>query len=183
LSHHRLTWLVATLLVVGAPAASHAQATRPAVSVSAGAFQYDLSGTGTSPMLAVRAELPLSRFFLVEGGVAAARPLQQFAFTSTTCLRCTRTTFVAPELQLQVQAPLGGGRVAPYLGLGGGAALDLRGAAYGGNYNTYTASGATGLRYWLSDNFGLRGELRVRGIGKTFGGSTAEWTLGTSWKL
>ena len=82
-----------------------------------------------------------------------------------------------------MQAPLGGGRVAPYLGLGGGGAFDLRGAAYGGSYNTYTASGATGVRTWLSDNFGLRGELRVRGIGKSFGGSAAEWTLGTSWRF
>ena len=174
MADHRITTLFATLLVLGAPVVSHAQQARPAVSLSAGAFQYDLSGTGTAPMLAARAELPLSRFFFVEGGVAVARPAQQFGAT---------TTFLAPELQLQVQAPLAGGRVAPYLGLGGGGALDLRGAAYGGNYNTYTASGAAGLRCWLSDNFGLRGELRVRGIGKTFGGSAAEWTLGTSWKL
>ena len=55
--------------------------------------------------------------------------------------------------------------------------------ANGGSYNTYTASAATGVRTWLSDNFGLRGELRVRGIGKTFGGAAAEWTLGMAWRL
>ena len=181
MADHRLTTLFATLLALGAPVVVHAQTARPAVSLSAGAFQYDLSGTGTAPMLAVRAELPLSRFFLVEGGMTAARLAQQFGAT---------TTFLAPELQLQVQAPLAGGRVAPYLGLGGGAALDLRGAAYGGNHNTYTASGATGLRYWLSDNFGIRGELRVRGISSNrvaplgaFAGSAAEWTLGTAWRF
>jgi hypothetical protein len=184
MSQHRLTTLLATLFVVGAPAASHAQTTRPAVSLSAGAFQYDLAGTGTSSMLAARAELPLSRIFLLEGGVVYARPTQQFGpATSTSCPGCTTTAFFVPELQLQVQAPLGGGRVAPYLGLGGGGAFDLRGATYGGSYNTYTASAATGVRTWLSDNFGLRGELRVRGIGRSFGGSAAEWTLGMAWRL
>jgi outer membrane protein with beta-barrel domain len=169
----RLTTLFALTALV-APVAAHAQANRPAVSLSAGAFQYDLSGTGTTPMLAARAELPLSRLFLVEGGLTAARPAQQFGAT---------TTFLAPEVQLQVQAPLAGGRVAPYLGLGGGGAFDLRGAAYGGDRNTVTVSGATGLRYWLSDTFGVRGELRVRGIGTGFGGSAAEYTLGTAWRF
>jgi hypothetical protein len=184
MSQHRLARLLATLFVVGAPAASHAQTARPAVSLSAGAFQYDLAGTGTSSMLAARAELPLSRFFILEGGVAYARPTEELGPpTSTSCPGCTTTTFLAPELQLQVQAPLGGGRVAPYLGLGGGGAFELRGAANGGSYNTYTASAATGVRTWLSDNFGLRGELRVRGIGKTFGGAAAEWTLGMAWRL
>jgi hypothetical protein len=28
---------------------------------------------------------------------------------------------------------------------------------------------------------GVRGEVRVRGIGSGFGGSAAEWTLGVSW--
>jgi hypothetical protein len=60
---------------------------------------------------------------------------------------------------------------------------ELRGAAYGGSYDTYTASAATGVRTWRSDNFGLRGELRVRGIGRGFSGSAAEWTLGMAWRL
>jgi len=171
----RSSTVVAALLAIGTPLAAHAQAhtltNRPAFSLSAGAFQYDLSGTGTSAMFAPRIELPLSRVFLAEGGATVARPEQQFGAT---------TTYLIAELQLQAQAPLAAGRVAPYLGLGGGIAQDRRPSQYGGLQSTYTASAATGVRYWLTDRVGLRGELRVRGIGTTFGGSSAEWTLGVA---
>jgi hypothetical protein len=172
--------LSAALLVVGMPAAVRGQAAiadaaprRPAVSMSGGAFAYDLSGTGTVPMLAVRAELPLTRFTLVEGGLTAARPDQQFG---------ARTTFLAPEAQLQLQLPLAGGRVAPYLGAGAGAALDFRGRQFGGTQADLTASAAGGLRAWLTEQVGLRAEMRVRGIGRGFTGSAAEWTLGAAWR-
>ena len=170
---------LAAFLAVGVPAAARAQggtepaaARRPAVSVSAGAFQYDLSGTGTAPMLAVRAEYPLARYALVEGGLTAARPEQQFGRTST---------FLAPEAQLQAQLPLG--RVAPYIGVGAGAAFDSRGDAFGGTRSDLTVSGAGGLRAQLTEQVGVRAELRVRGIGTGFTGSAAEWTLGAAWRL
>jgi len=183
--------IVAALLTIAAPVAVHAQAAnlaqRPALSVSVGAFQYDLSGTGTAPLVAGRVELPLSRFFLVEGGLAVARPEQQFFDGGTYQISGapigTTTTYLIPELQLQVQAPLVAGRVAPYLGLGAGIADDRRPSRYGGSQSTMTVSGATGLRYWLSDRMGLRGELRVRGIGTSFAGAAAEYTLGTAWRF
>jgi hypothetical protein len=176
--------LLTALLAIGAPSAVHAQTTRPAISLSAGAFQYDLAGTGTTPMIAARVELPLSRFFLIEGGFTAARPAQEiFTPSSSVGREEVKTTFLAPEIQLQLQVPIAGGRVAPYLGLGGGSAIDLIDDAYGSSDNTVTASGALGLRYWLSDTFGIRGELRVRGIGTGFEGAAAEYTLGTSWRL
>ena len=109
----------------------------------------------------------------MEGGVTAARPDQQFG---------ARTTFLAPEAQLQRQLPVAGGRVAPYLGAGAGAALDLRRGRFGGTRADLTVSGAGGLRAWLSEQVGLRAELRVRGMGRRFTGSAAEWTLGASWR-
>lgn len=176
----RAALLAAALIVVGLPATAHGQDAvtdapprRPAVSLSGGAFAYDLSGTGTVPMLALRAELPLARFALVEGGLMAARPDQQFG---------ARTTFLAPEAQLQVQLPLAGGRVAPFLGVGAGAAFDLRERRFGGTRADPTVSGAGGVRAWLTEQVGVRAELRVRGIGRGFAGSAAEWTLGASWR-
>jgi hypothetical protein len=56
----------------------------PAISVSAGASQFDLSGTGTAPMVAIRADFPLGRFVLIEGGVGLASPDQQFGARTTT---------------------------------------------------------------------------------------------------
>lgn len=167
------------ILAAALPAASRAQSAslhstpRPAVSVAAGVFQFDLSGTGTAAMVAARVERPLGRFFLAEGALVGARPNQLGA----------TTTFLAPEAQLQVQLPVANDHVAPYLGVGAGLALDLRNSRYGGNHSDPTLSGAMGVRYWLTDAFGLRGELRVRGIGRGFVGSTAEWTLGTAWRL
>ena len=165
---------LAALVAAAAPAAADAQSAavrRPAVSLSAGAFQFDLSGTGTAPMVAARYEHPLTRYVLFEGGLAVARPEQQFG---------QKTTFLAPEAQFQLQLPLAGDRVAPYIGAGAGAAFDLRDDEFGGTQSELTISGAGGLRAWLNDQVGLRGELRVRGIGSGFEGSAAEWTAGVA---
>jgi hypothetical protein len=175
-----LTLALASVLAAGlsvgadAQSASLESARRPAVSLAAGAFQFDLSGTGTAPMIAARGELPLNRFFLAEGGLVVARPEQQFGGT---------TTFFVPEAQIQAQAPLADGRVAPYLGVGAGYAIDRRSSAFGGTRSDPTFSAATGVRYWVTDQLGLRGELRVRGVGSGFAGSAAEWTLATAWRL
>lgn len=169
----------ATLLAL-APALSAAQtARRPALSVGAGVSQYDLSGTGTAPMLSARVDYPLRRALLLEAGLSAARPEQQFG---------GRSTLLVPELGVQLQYPA---RVAPYLGLGVGAAVDVRSGRAGGARTDLTASGAAGVRAWLTDRLGVRGELRVRGIGGTplttvgtgFDGSAAEWTVGGTLRL
>src|SRR3712207_3041719 len=107
--------VAAATAVVAGSARAQSVTPPPAFSVNAGAFQYDLAGTGTTPMLAVRADFPLGQVVLVEGSLGFARPEQQFG---------GRTTMMIPEAQLQVQLPLG--RVLPYVGAGGGAALDFR---------------------------------------------------------
>lgn len=148
-------------------------ARRPSVSLSAGAFQYARVGTGTAPVLAARGELPLTSHFLLEGGVAATRPEQRFGGL---------TTLVVPEAQLQAQLPAGPW-IAPYVGAGVGAAFDRGPARRSGPERELTVSAATGVRYWLSEDRGLRAELRVRHVGPELGGTAAEWTLGSSWRL
>lgn len=151
-----------------------AQAVAPsrAFSISAGASQFDLSGTGTAPMGAIRADLPLASFLLVEAGVGVARPEQQFG---------ERTTLVIPEAQVQFQLPIG--PVLPYVGVGGGLAMDFRPDDAGGTQTEVTGSAAGGLRWWITPRAGARAELRVRGIGDNFSGSTAEWTAGLMWRF
>ena len=165
-------WLTVALALCLAPVSLSAQAASrtPAVAVSAGAFQFDLSGVGTAPMLALRGFLPISRIGTLELGVLGARPSQQFGET---------TTFLAPEAQIQLEWPLG--RVAPYLGLGGGVAFDIASKDAGGTDVDPTLSSALGLRARLDERLGVRAELRVRGIGDTFQGSSAEWTLGLTY--
>lgn len=176
--------ILAALLAIGLPAEGRGQsqpqslsesplALRPSVTLSAGAFQYDRVGTGTAPVLAARGELPLSSLFVLEGGLTTARPERRLGGP---------TTLLVPEAQLQAQI-LTGPWVAPYIGAGVGAAIDRRAGAIGGPERELTLSAATGVRYWLSEDRGLRAELRVRRVGPELGGTAAEWTLGSSWRL
>jgi len=161
--------IAAAFVLPTAALAQNAGAGGRALSISAGAFQYDLSGTGTTPMVAFRADFALNRALLLEGGFGLARPGQDFG---------GRATIVTPEAQLQLQLPLG--RVLPYVGVGGGAAL---GGGAGDFDAAVTASAAGGVRTWLTERAGLRAELRVRGIGSGFEGAAAEWTGGFAWRF
>ena len=165
---------IAALVWVGELAAqTGAERLAPTISASVGIMQYDLSGVGDSWMAAVRFDQPLAtRYWLLEGGLVLARPGQQFGDT---------TTFAVAEAQLQLQWPTI--RLSPYLGAGGGIALDLRDDADGGVQSDLTLSVSGGGRFQLRERLGMRAELRVRGIGTGFTGSTAEWTLGLSWRL
>jgi len=141
-----------------------------AISISGGFAQFDLSGTGDAPVLAGRVDMPVNRYVIAEPGITLLWPEQQFGET---------TTLFIPEVQFQLQRP---GRLAPYVGLGVGGAFDIRDDENGGTQSDLTISGAAGLRAQLSEMFGLRVELRMRGIGDSFQGSTAEWTAGLSFR-
>jgi hypothetical protein len=180
----RIASILAALLAIGLPAEARSQSSvqswsespvvrRPSLTLSAGAFQYDRAGTGTAPVLAARGDLPLSSLFVLEGGLATARPERR---------RGGATTLVVPEAQLQARIPAGPW-VSPYIGAGIGAAIDRRAGAVGAPDRELTLSAATGVRYWLSEDRGLRAELRVRRVGPEYGGTAAEWTLGSSWRL
>lgn len=144
---------------------------RPALSLSAGIARFDLSGTGTTSVIALRGEYPLFPTLLVEGGVTFARPDQQFDIDGT---------LVMPEVQLQLQLPK---RVAPYIGIGTGFSRDGAVARLGGDATDVTFSGAAGLRAAVTRVVGVRAELRVRYFGTGFNGATADWTLGVAWRL
>jgi hypothetical protein len=141
---------------------------RLALGAYAGAAQYDLSGTGTTHLLALRLEGELTRWLILEGGVGTMRPAEQFG---------QRIRYWSYEGQLQAQWPLG--RVRPYLGVGGGVWDGNDGLVPKG-----TTSGALGARITPgTDRLDLRAELRVRGIGSNFAGSVAEWTTGIAYRF
>lgn len=168
-------WTVLLLLAVAAASASAQVARRtlpPSVSVHAGAFFFDLSGTGTAPMVAIRATRSLSRVALLEPGIVAAFPEQQFG---------ERTTFLAPEVQLQFQWP--NSRLAPYVGFGGGFVADIASEEMGGTDFDVTMSGGIGLRAALGDRLGVQADARVRGIGAGFEGAASELTAGVMWQF
>jgi hypothetical protein len=171
----RLLRVLALSLLAGAlsiaPAHSQEQPPPTHFSASLGLFQFDLAGTGLAPAVALRGSTPISSVIVLEGGLLAARPRQQFGQT---------TTFLVPEAQLQLAVPFTA--VLPYMVLGFGGAFDFRGAEFGGTGSDFTVSGALGVRTWFGDRLGLQVEFRGRGIGFDFAGSSAEYTAGAIWR-
>jgi len=143
----------------------------PAVAVAAGLIHWDLSGTGSSPYVALRGDAPLgTKWVLGEIGVGYFSTDEQFG---------QRRSYVVPEAQVHFQWPM---RIAsPYVGVGGGW---FRGSGGGESRAEVTTSVAAGLRLALAAfPLGMRAELRVRGIGTDYSGSAAEWTAGASWRF
>lgn len=141
---------------------------RYAGGVVAGASQFDLSGTGTTAFLSARLEAELRRWLVAEAALNTFRPVEQFG---------RQARYTVPEAQLQLQVP--GRVIRPYLGAGGGFVF-----AGDGQRRRGTASGAAGLRVALpGGRLDARGELRARGIGRYFSGSTTEWTAGIGYRF
>lgn len=139
---------------------------RSSAAIMLGVSQFDLSGTGTSPIASGRIDTELLRWLVAEGSLGLFRPDEQFG---------QQNSYAVPEAQLQIQLPLRVMR--PYLGIGAGSFIG------GGRGTRLTVSGAAGLRIALpSQPLDLRGELRVRGIGASFGGAAAEWTGGVAYR-
>lgn len=133
-------------------------------SLMAGASAYDLSGTGTAPAVAVGLGLPVAGLLLVEPGVT------WFRYGPDTG---PDVTWLFSELSIQV--PVLRGRVAPYLGVGGGRAFQVGGPSP--LQNAWTLHGVGGMRLTLSGTWGIRGELRIRAV-DPFHGNTADFTAG-----
>ena len=132
---------------------------RSGLGLSVGVAQFDMSGTGTAPFGALRLERELTSWLVGELALGLIRPDEQIA---------SRSTYVVPEAQLQLQRTFG--RVRPYVGAGLGMLKSLNGSA-----RTYAIfSGATGARVAMTNALDLRGELRVTGQSATL----AQWTLG-----
>lgn len=149
----------------------------PEISASVGVMQFDASGTGTAPVIALRAGVPmLGSWLLGEGSFSYASLNEQFSSAGT--------RIGVAEGQMQFQLPLA--RIRPYLGVGAGWLHYFNNAA--GRATPPTFSAAAGLRVKLSPRFTTRAELRLRGwnpssqsTGSGFGASAAEWTGGLAY--
>jgi hypothetical protein len=158
--------IATAIALVIAPQSVRAQLPIPSLSIVGGVSQYDLSGTGSTPIGAVRVDVPLF-VLLAEGSLGVMRPKEQSG---------TRT-YVIPEVQLQYQLlPM---LVRPYIGVGAGVFRAIAGPDP--RRSDMTLSAAAGVRATVPlIGFGLRAEARVRGIGSGFSGSATELTVGVS---
>ena len=166
-SRRPLGLLCATVFVLSTPLSAQ---TRPAeewrATLAVGASTFDLSGTGTAPAVAGRISRAIAGPLTAEGALTLLWPDQQFG---------QRTTFVAPEVQLQWE-PLSGRRIAPYLGVGAGFSVDVR----DGRDDRWeeTLSGALGVRLPVGAGTGLVVEGRIRGVDAAFVGTLFDLTMG-----
>jgi hypothetical protein len=142
----------------------------PRLTLVAGVSQFDLSGTGDAFTVALRFDAEITPVLVWEATVGVTPDAQDI----------DDATLVIPEAQVQLQWPA---RLSPYIGGGGGISLYFKDEASGGTDTEPTFSGAVGVRFALAEQAGMRGELRVRGIGTDFAGSTAEWTAGISYRF
>lgn len=140
-------------------------------SLNAGVAEYDLSGVDTAPLLALRGGAFLSRHLSLEGSFGYAAVDQQFG----------QSRLYLPELQAQLSWPLG--RVAPYLGMGGGAAIDAAEDPEIGTDTDATFSASIGMRVGLPARVGVRAEVRARAIGTDFTASGGELTAGMAYRF
>ena len=144
-----------------------AQLPIPTFGLAGGVSHFDLPGTGSAPIAALRVDLPLFPL-IVEGSLTAFRPTEANG---------VQRSYVIPEAQLQWQLfPM---FIRPYVGVGAGYFRAITGPDPRRNDVTYSAS--AGLRAGLPTMpFSLRTEIRVRGIGSGFAGNAREWTIGIS---
>ena len=153
---------------LSAQLASGVQRAERSVALVGGVSQFDLSGTGTTGVIGLRGELSAKRWCVLEAGLMAFRPNEQFG---------EQLTYVIPEVQVQVQVP--SRIVRPYLGLGVGSLI-----ASGDRDARRAVSAAGGVRIQIPETrLDVRAELRVRGIGEFFSGAIAEWTLGSGYQF
>ena len=138
------------------------------VGVSVVMMNYDLSGTGNTAGLGVRATRTLTANVSLEVGGVFAKPYQQFG----------SSTLFMPEAQLRYNWKVG--RVAPYVGGGIGTAL-VKSSFHTDWDPTLSMAAGAGVR--LTDRLGLKGELRLRGHEWRFAGTTTELSTGLVWLI
>ena len=175
---HRLARLAGILIVLAtlvSPASAQSpdvKTQRPLVDgleIVTGLMEFDLSGTGTTIPVSIRATMPMTRRLGLEVGTTVAAPQQQSG----------SSTFIAPEAHLRYSWRLGA--VEPFVVGGGG--LSITRVGLGDARWEPAFSGGGGLKIHLDERIYLIGEMRLRGIAENFAGSTAEWLGGIGWKL
>lgn len=171
-------WFTLPFLLASAAAPVTGAAQQPrgtTLTLVAGVTQFDMSGVGYAPALAVRTARPIGgRWLLGEVSLGYLRANEQFA--------ARPTHVVHGDAHLQIVAP--SWRVTPYSGLGMSVATFLTNAK-GRPRTSIGPSGALGLRGWINRRTAMSVELRLRAWDphendSGFGSSAAEYVVALS---
>ena len=148
-----------SVLALGFFAAS--AAAQSALSASAGAASYDLSGVGTSATAAVRFELPVAPRLHAQIGTGFFWYGDQVE---------SQVAMLLPEAGVLARLPIG---IPLYLGAGAGRTVGLKGQPE----DDFTVFGAAGLEFEDRAGWAVRPELRVRAV-DPWAGTIADFTVG-----
>lgn len=135
---------------------------------SVGRLDYDLSGVGAAPALAVRMTRDLSDRVSLEFGGVYSKPEQQFG----------PSTLFMPETQLRYR--WNAGIVSPYVGGGIGAAM-VKSSFHTDWDPTFSVAGGALVR--LTNRLSVNGEFRLRAHEWNGAGTSSEISAGLAWRL
>jgi hypothetical protein len=155
-------------LVLGVPARAQAPAAEHLIGVTAGLVDVDLGSTGLYWGTAVRGTRALTRSLGLELGGMLTR------YDSAP----DATTVIVPEAQLHHHWTMGPAR--GYAGGGPGVVWSRR---HGRSDTQLSLAAAAGVRTPVTAKLAVVVELRLRGVGRRFIGSTAELMGGVAWRL
>lgn len=152
------------------------------VSVVGGMLSYEPSDNESFPIFSVRADSPLADYVLVEVETSYSRPdVQQdddFLFDPSLPTKSANLFTFTAGFQFRHTF----GRVEPYGGVSGGVFARYDDDSEGQRFSRNTFSFPFGLRIWVTDHLGIRGEYRFREDNhQVFTYSSTEVTGGIFW--
>ncbi len=137
--------------------------------INAGVMMHRLDGRGTDPFFAFRTDYVVSDRSVAELTLGYGEPEQDSG----------RSRFMLAEGHYQLQWPVA--PFAPFVGMGGGVVGD-RPMAEGDTSWSPTFSVGAGIRAWIDERARIRTDVRWRGVGADFDGTSLEWTFGVGWR-
>lgn len=164
-------FVLIALFAIGVVPTAYSQeltAAQNEVGVAFGVMNFDLGDNGITWVTNFRGTRALTDHVALEAGVSVARPQQRF----------DRVNFLTPEVQLQYFWRAG--RFRPYGG--GGIGFAYRDSDLYDARMNLTLAAAGGARFDVNSTTAVFGEMRMRGIDRHFGASTAEWFGGVTWR-
>lgn len=175
------------ILVAVSPAVLQAQTSGPTreswtVGLAAGVFNYEPSGGEGFPIIALRADQPVSEWVRLEVSTTYSRPEVQTnaggMFDPT--LPVERTNIFTVTLGFQVRWTLD--RLEPYAGASAGFFGRYDSDPAGRRFGHSTFQFPLGVRLWATDHIGVRGEYRFdEDAHEVVNRSDSEMTVGVFW--
>jgi opacity protein-like surface antigen len=166
-----------------------AQASEPAslrdswsVTVTGGVLNYELSDNEAFPAFSLRADTPISDYARVEVEAWYSRPdvQQDENFLYDPSLPVESANLFSFIVGIQLRYTLGS--LEPYAGASGGVFARYDYDSEGQRFSRNTFSFPLGVRVWVTDNLGIRGEYRFRQDNhEAFTYSSTEITGGVFW--